>query len=331
MRKILLLIVASVLCLTSAAQYSAQKVGMSVSHMNFPTIPLDDDEFTYHVDMKLCPEMQKYADSKKILSGLDIAPFKEMDSEDDAFLQLIANIMGFGFSAFRAVESPQEDGTVKYMPQVEVTTYYSLRLRTELDNQIFPKSAYVASCNIEKLFATEDEAAEYASTNFADHSDMLVSTFSVWFCDIINDYLGKTYIRKPMGEAINVYLFSETKNPYYKKHQEAKVAIQQIFSDLSENKDLQQARSKMQPWIDYFDKIFNEIGEKSQEQKDAKMMMLCNIVSLNYALDNFDVASQYLDNLKDKYIDCEDIDDFTKKIYNARKMMKEHNLKTRYF
>ena len=99
---------------------------------------------------------------------------------------------------------------------------------------------------------------------------------------------------------------------------------------MSETQDIITARKRADGWIQHFQTVYKSLDANNKKQSNAKMQMLWNLAVLNYALDYLDVARQYADDLKSQFPDSE-ADKIIKQIIITKKLLKDHELSTRFF
>jgi len=329
MKKIFTIILLTIVCFSANGQYYSNSQKFVFTHRSLPTFHTYEDERVFFLECEMDDIVKKYTNHAKIASLLQLSPWKETENEDEAFLKISLSIKDF-LVDIGAREVVDNIGRRMFTPKGECTMTTSLSIHSELENAFFPTQTYTSGTDVDKLYPEPFLAENFVRDNRDFYERQAVEAQVENIVAQINNYMSEKYLYGFYDDNIRLYFFDSPKNPYYEKHKEAKTAIAQIFSTLSQTQDLLTARKQMEEWSEHFLTVYKALDQNNKKESNAKMQMLWNLGELSYALDYFDLARQYADDLKQQFPNSE-ADKLIKKIVDAKKFLKEHELTSRYF
>ena len=329
MKKIFTLLLLTLTVLSAKSQYYSNSQKFIYSCRNIPAYHTYEDEQVYFVKCDLDPVVAKYTNSAKISSLLKLEPWKQTENEDEAFVVICIKMADF-IVDMGAREVVDGLGRRMFTPKGECTMSTALEIKSELDDAIYPVTSAVSGTEVDKLYPEPFLAENFVRDNREFYERQAVNTQVESLTNEINRYMFEKYLYGFRDENIRVYFFDSPKNEYYEQHKKAKEELTAIFKDLSETQDIITARKRADGWIQHFQTVYKSLDANNKKQSNAKMQMLWNLAVLNYALDYLDVARQYADDLKSQFPDSE-ADKIIKQIIITKKLLKDHELSTRFF
>lgn len=330
MRKVFTLFLLVMIFGTAKSQYYSNSYKFPVTHRHLPNFFTYEDEKKYYIDFKSTLEVEPFVNSAKVSSLVDFGDWQEVDDPSQAFVVVSLTLKDLIIDNVRPVQLVDPHGKIVFKPVFDCLITRAMSVRSELENQVFPNAKTVISQEVEKFYPEPFLAENYVRDNKEYYLRTSVESYLQGTMDEINKYFLDSYLYTLETEEVKLYFFDSSKNKNYKKHQQAKAEIKQILNDLSANRDVNAARQAMQPWIDHFKSLYESLDANNKKQGRCKEYMLCNLVEIYYALEFYDLARQYAEDLKEQFPDS-DATKMIQQIYKVQNMLEAHHLSTRYF
>lgn len=184
-----------------------------------------------------------------------------------------------------------------------------------------------------KTFNSSYDASKYYNNNRhnirdkyrTDHKNRIIYKANTK----VNYYHGYVPIERKSGE--HFWIIATKKHPEYTKHQEAYVALKEIFAGIQYDQSVDEIKNSVQPWISYFEDVAKSFNEDDKKHRKVRYSSYFNIAKIYLVTEQFEKSKEYASKIVANDYDKKDGTRMIEHIDDILKSLSVNQLKTRHF
>lgn len=333
-------------CLTAFAQWGTDKISIRYPVRHMPAQYVPESNRSYYVELGLSRMIQPFVDYNEVCDNLVMEDWgwSMKDKAGDAALLIHISARDFlieGIHEEEHTEMVRIHGEMVprkyYTPHIDYTIvmgwFFKLQGRPIYDyTNVNPDTHRppLGTFRMDKRFSNPHDCHEFVRNNNELFLEQIIMAEISAFYGPIHAEFERQFYYTPSTDNIKLAFFDSKKNPYYQDQQHAARQIRSILENFPIDGDMSKLIKDMQPWIEYFKSLEEEMNINDKKQRDAKMDQVFNLANIYYSLEIFDVARQYCHELMDKY-DNNYGKRMLKWIDNVEQGLEKHHQQSRHF
>lgn len=324
-----------------AQRVDLDKFRFSVAYRDFPDEPLPEPYKTYNVRIEASPTLGVGYDQGNLEQLVDIQGLKHVTGTGHITVLAMLDDLVIEKADSREREEVKKDKqgveTKKMYYSNELTYSFGARMsvydykgNTILSNYILydrdTKRTYKTP-----EFGSAEEASGYYTKKVGEIRSgicrQLVNTSLTTMNGILNRKYG--YLVQRSNDLL--WILNNKRHPSYRDHQKAWNSFREAIILINENDPLDKVREKMQPVIDYFEKVKTKYTTSSKEDRKMRYASYFNLAKIYFYLDEPEKAIREADALSMNDYDESDGRSLRGAAQNLMAVLQKNNATTRHF
>ncbi len=335
------LIVLNIVALAFSQRVDLDKFNFSAVYRNFPTDPLKEEYKTYNVRIEASPSVQGGLNMAYLQESINIEGLKKVPGTGHVTIIAIMDDIIVEKTETRERLDVKKDKAgneiKKTMYAVEMTysfsaraTVYDYKGNTILDNYTLysrdNKSTYKTS-----EYESSTEAMNQYNNKLMDTRSGLVKKLVSSAVSNLNSIMNNSYGYTVQRVNDILWILNNKRHVEYDGHQKAWNSIRSAVAMMSADEPLDKVKEKMQPAIDYFEKIKTKYTTSSKDDRKLRYASYYNLAKIYIYLDDPQAAIKEADALAMNDFDESDAKGLRAMAESLETLFKENQTRTRHF
>ncbi len=324
-----------------AQRVNLDRFNFTVSYRDFPENPLPEAYKTYNIRMEASPSLGLGYTAANLASNISIEGLKKVDATGHITILLMLDDLVF--------ENPETIETVRTSKDKEgheiKTSLFSTKVaysfaarmsvydyqgNTLVDNQV------LFDRNQIRFYKTpENKSAEEATTYFnnkmGEIRSNLVNQLVLGVTAQTNNWLNAQYGYPVRRVSDILWILNNRRHKSYRDHQRAWNQFKDAIALVNANEPLDNVKKKMQPVIDYFEKVKKQYITSDKEDRKMRYASYYDLAKIYLYLDEPEKAMAEADALAMNDFDEKDGRSLHQAALALENKLRKNNADTRHF
>ncbi len=330
-----------IISITYAQRVDLDRFNFTVSYRDFPENPLPGAYKTYNVRLEASPSLGLGLAAENLTNNIDIEGLKKVDGTGHITILLMLDDMVF--------EKPENIETIKTSRDKEGheikkslfstkmaysfaarMSVYDYRGNTIVNNQV------LFDRNNKRFYQTPEknspeEVSAYLNNKISEIRSNIVNQLALVIAAQANNQLNAQY-GYPARRANDIlWILNNKRHKSYRDHQKAWNQFKEAISLVNPNDPLDIVKKKMQPVIDYFEKVKKQYMTSSKEDRKMRYASYYNLAKIYLYLDEPEKAIIEADALAMNNFDERDGRALRQEAEFLENKLRKNNADTRHF
>lgn len=341
--KKLYVILLSLLPIVTIAQKSVDldKYRFTVQYRSLPSLKIDSTYRTYNVEIESTKLMQPLLQDMSPEKTVILEGWRKLPLEGHLTVKVkLGDLLPEGVSVKERVEtiknkSGQVTGTRTYYRQEVVYTFAASATISDY-NGIHILDEELAGRTYKQVYKSPEFAIKALAEGYFVVNSMTVT--KTVFQNCVNNAMHN--LSKRLTDKLgfsevtakdHMWIIDSRKHPEYAAHRRAFQQMNEVLFAMNANDPIDDAREKLKPVIDYFEKIKRDYPSTSRHDRKIRYASYYNLAVLYYYLDDPQAMMKEANGLELNDFDAKDAKGFVQTATWLKKLFQQTNIYTRHF
>lgn len=339
-------LIASFTLILSISMLYAQRVDLdrfnfTASYRDFPENPLPEAYKTYNIRLEASPSLGLGYAAANLAGGIQIEGLKRVDGMGHITILLMLDDLVFEkpetIERIQTSKDKQGNEIKKSWFSTKMDYSFAARLsvydykgNTIVDNQVLYDRNNNRSYQTPETNSAEN-ATSYFNNKISEIRSNLVNNLTGGIIAQANDLLNAQY-GYPVRRVNDIlWILNNKRHKLYADHQRAWNDFKNAIVLMNEDEPLDKVKRKMQPVIDYFEKVKTQYVTSSKEDRKIRYASYYNLAKIYLYLDEPEKAMAEADALAMNDFDDRDGKALRQEAEMLEDKLKKNNADTRHF
>ena len=315
-----------------AQRVDLDRFNFTASYRDFPENPLPETYNTYNIRIEASPSLGLGYKAENLAGGIQIEGLKKVDGTGHITLLLMLDDLVFEkpetIERIQTSKDKQGNETKKSLFSTKMAYSFAARLsvydykgNTIVDNQVLFDRNNNRNYQTPETNSAEN-ATSYFNNKISEIRSNLVNSLTGSIIAQTNNWLNVQY-GYPVRRVNDIlWILNNKRHKSYKDHQKAWNDFKNAIVLMNEDEPLDKVKQKMQPAIDYFQKVKTQYVTSSKEDRKIRYASYYNLAKIYLYLDDPEKAMAEADALA-----MNDFDERDGKVLRQAALLLEDKLK----
>ena len=313
-----------------------------IYYRSLPLKPLSSEYSTFEVKC-LTPEFNdKYYSEEEIISKINLAGFKKVDSEADIQIVFLSDNINVSKSEVvtRVEEAKDKTGkvtgrTTYYKNKVTYSIAASAEIRDLKTNNVLYSFRLDNYDNKYEHFSKETtnnkEAVNYFTVNKEIiYRNLIEEKYSGYF-SYINNYINKNYGYPVAIDNVLFWILGSKKHPEFAAYENVSAQIEQLFKSVNAHEPLTNALEAFKPIEEHLQSIISKYTSTDKGDKKMRYSAYFNLGEIYFYMEMLDKAYEMGAKIIENDYDGKDGKKLQERVDELKDLYEKNQTNTRHF